>query len=256
MFTNDNRRNRRFAAITTVAAAAFLVTTADFAAPKRDNVNGRHRQVDADFVKIVHPATPPSAPGNNDITASGLRKHDRKNAPTPIDVDVVYITRPSGIPNAGPDITTSGMANRFPNLTPELEALPRFVTITPPSPYPGGNHDVTADGVRKHDRKGAPTPFDIDVVYITRPSGIPNSGPDITAAALTATGAGEVSTASGKERTFIQSLDLTSSVRYIGSSTVTASSRPAFADGRAWITLDRDSQDGYVAAAGWTFLLK
>src|SRR6187549_4106188 len=63
MFTNDNRRNRRFAAITTVAAAAFLVTTADFAAPKRDNVNSRHRQVDADFVKIIHPATPPSAPG-------------------------------------------------------------------------------------------------------------------------------------------------------------------------------------------------
>jgi len=73
---------------------------------------------------------------------------------------------------------------------------------------------------------------------------------------MTAAVADPVSKGSSEGRSFLQSLDLTSSVRYIGSSAMTTSSRTPFADGRAWVTLDRESQDGYVAAAGWTFLLK
>ena len=57
-------------------------------------------------------------------------------------------------------------------------------------------------------------------------------------------------------RSFVQSLDLTSSVRYVGAEGVAAPARNPFADGRAWVSLDRDGQNGLVATAGWTFLLK
>src|SRR5262245_3472331 len=111
MFTTNNRRNLRNAAITTFAAASFIASSAGFAAPKRDvgNGNGRNHQ---DFfeVKLVHPATPPSGSGGHDVTTGAMRNRDLSISPEPaiINGTLVTITTPS--PNASGDghDTTAG----------------------------------------------------------------------------------------------------------------------------------------------------
>jgi hypothetical protein len=221
MFTTNNRRNRN-AAIITIAAASFIVSSSGFAAPKRDVGRGRLRQ-DASFeVRLIHPSTPAAGSGDHDVT-------------------------------------TGAMRNRDLNISPEPGTLGgTIVTITTPSPFPTGRgHDTTAAGLRKRDRKVTPQ---TDVFIVTLSEGSPlrsTHGHDFSAGALIASGDGSARTsgpASG--RSFIQSLDLTSSVRYVGGSTVTAPARNPFADGRAWVSLDREGQSGLVATAGWSFLLK
>lgn len=152
------------------------------------------------------------------------RSHNRENT------YIVTVGRPATPPNGSGDhdITTGAMRNRDLNLTPEPAAFSgSLVTIGTPAPFPTGN------------------------------------GHDITASALTANGPAGVRTgsagspaASAPSRGFLQALDMTSSVRYVGASTAAASARNPFADGRAWASLDRDGRNGLVATAGWSFLLK
>jgi hypothetical protein len=224
MFTTNNRRNRT-AALITIAAASAILSSADFAAPKKDTGRARNHQ-DVYEVKLVHPATPPSGIGDHDITAAGMR-------------------------------------NRNLDLTPEPAGS--IVTITTPAPFPTGRgNDITAGAIsnrefgRGHNRQDA---FEVKLTHpATPPAGIGDH--DITASALMATGSGSsrtasaASAASAPSHGFLQSLDMTSSVRYAGKSTVAASARNPFADGRAWASLDRDARNGLVATAGWSFLLK
>jgi len=309
MFTTNNRRNRT-AAIITIAAASVLVTSAGFAAPKRD-VGRTHNREDMYIVTVGRPATPPNGTGDHDITTGAMRNRDLNLNPEPaaFSGSLVSIGTPAPFPTGrGHDITTSAMRNRDLSITPEPAAnAGSFVRIGTPSPFPTGRgHNITAGAMRNRDlslnpepaanagsfvRISTPSPFppgrghditagamrnrDLNItpepaantgsfVGITTPSPFPTGrGHDITASALTANGstsprigsAGSPA-ASAPSRGFLQSLDMTSSVRYVGTSTAAASARNPFADGRAWASVDRDGQNGLVATAGWSFLLK
>jgi len=269
MFTTNNRRNRT-AAIITIAAASVLVTNANFAAPKRD-VGRSHNRENTYIVTVGRPATPPNGSGDHDITTGAMRNRDLNLTPEPaaFSGSLVTIGTPAPFPTGnGHDISTSAMRNRDLRITPEPAAnAGSFVRIATPSPFPTGRgHDITAGAMRNRDLNLNPEPaaFSGSLVTIGTPAPFPTgNGHDITASALTANGPAGVRTgsagspaASAPSRGFLQALDMTSSVRYVGASTAAASARNPFADGRAWASLDRDGRNGLVATAGWSFLLK
>ena len=221
MFTINNLR----AATVTTFAVAILAVPA-FSAPKRDVGNGKHQPAETFEVRLIHPATPPSGGGHHDITIGAMAKRDTSIAPEP------------------------GSSTQ--------------VRLVSPSPFPTGtgSNDVTVGAMRKKDNdNGSKKSADQTVVRLVSPSPFPTGtgSNDVTMGAMT-TGAGSeasgVAATKSASASFIRSLDLSSGGRWTGGASAPIVTRNAFTDGRAWVSLTKDANDGIVATAGMSFLLK
>ena len=103
MFTTNNRTIRTAAIVT--FAAATLIPTLGFSAPKRDVSHGRNK-TEMTEVRLTHPSNPPSDSGDTTIRVGEMRKKDPKNttelAGSGFDVRIVHPSNPP----AGSEDTT------------------------------------------------------------------------------------------------------------------------------------------------------